>query len=797
VLLEAKDGRRIVHQHVGVEDEQAGLVVFAFDQSDAVELLDFVRGITPKDFETLSPENISHILYQLLRNQVDYFDLAEALEDKVLSGISANNKFLLGFEHMIHVYSQELSDQEGVLDLYKMWESLARVAGFFDFGTFFSSTLRMYEDSGVDPYLKARFVIELNKWLIGNEEFADLLVEKLNVSNDGSKEDASVLLDLLYQQSRYDVGMGSGVLIKQVLDGATKRVEYGDRNYFYQKQIDAIYDVKSVPKNAGNFAPISVGGDRYLIYGSFGSAYISEYDKDGLLKTLSPYTKPRFFMKGYNLSGIESDRDDSEEASTLVYEELFDEHKDFLVRDGDDFINVARQKYGFHPVSERDFEFWNDKKVSNDQIANYLFMMRPTMRSSLYEEFEVDLIQLARREQFYFLNYLKKTAVKDVGKMKDFIGSCGVSGLRTFMSLEHGDETLGNDIVAFGTQNGEAEQVFASYSALLDEVEELESFMKKELDCVKVDCVALVKKARDILLSDTHEYLVSAVRGGDVEVFTGLDEKTTKAKALSAALGTYLATGGSSIEDFASFEKGVYQGGEISNDFRDSIQDVYRRNYKTLGYGADAIESLVSILNEKLSQPQTSVRTWEFGDNQTLAFIATTEHPVESSVYLSGLNINPDLRVSQAAKNLLVETVQEYRGKGWTTEAECSPKIFQGYGEMDWVATGVKQDNLNAEPYLLDIAVYPYQEFKSKEMSRKSLRGLVADADEAVGPDGVVVWKTFDPAGTPPLLGQGYVATRMFRYRGTNSTSLSYVFVLEKFTPPLPSATMPQTQIVA
>jgi len=31
VLLKPKDGRGVVHQHVGVEDEEAGLVVFAFD----------------------------------------------------------------------------------------------------------------------------------------------------------------------------------------------------------------------------------------------------------------------------------------------------------------------------------------------------------------------------------------------------------------------------------------------------------------------------------------------------------------------------------------------------------------------------------------------------------------------------------------------------------------------------------------------------------------------------------------------------------------------------------------------
>jgi hypothetical protein len=36
VLLEAEDGGRVVHQHIGVEDEEAGPIVFALDHGGAV-----------------------------------------------------------------------------------------------------------------------------------------------------------------------------------------------------------------------------------------------------------------------------------------------------------------------------------------------------------------------------------------------------------------------------------------------------------------------------------------------------------------------------------------------------------------------------------------------------------------------------------------------------------------------------------------------------------------------------------------------------------------------------------------
>jgi hypothetical protein len=436
---------------------------------------------------------------------------------------------------------------------------------------------------------------------------------------------------------------------------------------------------------------------------------------------------------------------------------------------------------------------------ANQALFNYQFMMRGDIRAALQEDFGVDVTQLSLKEQYQFLNYVLKVDLSKIQEIRYPAERFGSTFARTFLSLELEcvDSTLGDKIVAFGSEHPQAEEVFTSYSSLLGEVNKLESLIQSELDCTKVDCVLVSEKAKKRLLEDTHQYLINAIQSNQTNVVNGLDEIATQAKALSSAFSTYLAEGQSSIEDFNSFEKSVYAGGEIKEQLHSKIQDVYRGNYRALGYEEEAVESLVSTLNKKLSNPETRVRTWQFGERQILAFIASTEHPEEKSVYLSGLNINPNLKVAQAAKNLLEETIADYSKKGWVIEAECSPKIFQGYGEMDWVATGVKEDDLGAEDYLLDIAIYPQQAFTSKKMARKDLRELVVDVDEAIGPDGVMVWRTNDPSETPPLLHQGYVATRMFRDKKIQPGQTCYIFALEKFTPPQLSATEPQTQIAA
>ena len=226
------------------------------------------------------------------------------------------------------------------------------------------------------------------------------------------------------------------------------------------------------------------------------------------------------------------------------------------------------------------------------------------------------------------------------------------------------------------------------------------------------------------------------------------------------------------------------------------VRDIYRKNYQILDYSEESIEALIVEINQKIKLPETDVRVWEVGEQEMLAFTATTEDVNDQTVYVSGLNINPELKVARAARGLLEETVQEYIDKGWVVTAESSPRIFQGYSEMGWVATGYKKDDLGEESSLLDIAVYPQHDFVSKSMSRKELRARVSDTDEAIGEDGLVVVRSDNESTASLLLQKGYVITRFFRDKGRDGQSDSYISVLE----PAPSQIVSreiQTQNVA
>lgn len=418
--------------------------------------------------------------------------------------------------------------------------------------------------------------------------------------------------------------------------------------------------------------------------------------------------------------------------------------------------------------------------LTNDSIAEYRSFMDLRVVTSLEKVFGFNLFNLSLKEQFYFLNYLKNVTVSEVEKVKKFTLEYGIDGMRTFLSLEKESKEFGDRIVEFGNLNESAEEVFASYGALLDEVDELESFMRQEIGCDEVGCEDVVIKAREQLLNDTNKYLVLNVTTNNSNIIQGLSEKTVEAKALSAAFTSYLAEKHTTIDDFKSFHKKNYNSDVITSETMDELENIYRQNYQKLGYDPSVIDKLVNSLEERIHQSETSIYTWEFGENHILAFAATTEDYINNEVYISGLNINPDLKSAKAAKSLLGEIIQEYTNKGWTIVAESSPQNFKGYSQMDWVATKMTSDELGQEDYLFEMKILPNKDFISKNISRRELQKRVEDTQESIGQDGVVVWRSDKAGDVPPLLENGYVITRFIETYSKDTQSSYYIFALER-----------------
>ena len=122
-------------------------------------------------------------------------------------------------------------------------------------------------------------------------------------------------------------------------------------------------------------------------------------------------------------------------------------------------------------------ELFRDKELLRD----FLYLQKAHMRDTLEHDFGIELKSLSIKEQVYFLNYLKHVTVAEAETMQHLTSLYGVDGMRTFLALERGDESLGDAIVAFGQHEEVARPVFALYSELLDAADNAEQVLNETL----------------------------------------------------------------------------------------------------------------------------------------------------------------------------------------------------------------------------------------------------------------------------------------------------------------------------
>jgi hypothetical protein len=403
-------------------------------------------------------------------------------------------------------------------------------------------------------------------------------------------------------------------------------------------------------------------------------------------------------------------------------------------------------------------------------------------------EFGFRLKDLPIQEQFYFLNHLKHTTIETAETMQHFTQTFGVDGMRTFLTLERAGEITGDEIVRFAIEHeAQATTVFESFGHLLDAENELRNFVQTELNCTKADCETILNKATERIKNEAYNHLIRSIKDNASDTLPEIDDAIARARSLSAAFTAYFAQGGRSAEDLQSFESRVTTGPELNQDTRDQLTRMYRENYRKLGYTETAITDLVHTFEDSLNQRNSRVWSWNIGNRDTLAFAVTLEEPDLKHVFVSGLNINPDLKASRAGRDLLEQITAHYRGLGWILTAEAAPDNFRGYSEGDWVATEITEDYLDAEAHLFQVAILPNAEFASKKLSRRELSELIAGRKTLPR---VTIFETTSEH-TTPVLEPNQVITRLVRIPARAETPARYVYILENV--PTPTATAPQT----
>jgi len=321
-------------------------------------------------------------------------------------------------------------------------------------------------------------------------------------------------------------------------------------------------------------------------------------------------------------------------------------------------------------------QFTADKKQA--LIFDYEFMVSRPTREMIQKDFAFALKDLSLREQFYFLNYLKRTTVADADSLKNFIKHHGVNGARAFLSLERGDETLGDQIVAFGQNHEAADALFKYYGELLDNAERAEALVL-ENGCEGEHCLQLGAQVRENIINRGQKDLETAVKESD------RSELAAKIKTYVADAKVYVAL----LQEAIQQPLEPVAATTINDKDKAQILALSARNY------ANEKEDFQTVIRSGLEQALANPNSRFYIEKDKAGKVIfcdrfddiKDEKNDRVVKYFGSVNAEPSF--NGIGRVRIAETLEQELARGQTMFAHCDPKtaVSSLYVEHGFVAT--------------------------------------------------------------------------------------------------------------
>ncbi len=342
-------------------------------------------------------------------------------------------------------------------------------------------------------------------------------------------------------------------------------------------------------------------------------------------------------------------------------------------------------KYCVLPIEEKIDELINlSEEKKQEMLFDYEYLVSGPVRKMIQREFDFNLKDLSIQEQFYFLNYLKRVTVSGAETMKQFTSTHGVDGMRTFLSLERGEETLGDDIVAFGQHTEIAKTVFKYYGELLDRAERAEALVKEISDHEGEILTEMSNQVRENIINRAQRDLEEAVRAHDPsEVAKRLETYNAEAKEYVALLQE---VGAGKIESIPSDLLTPKEQKEMLELLRRNFNEAYP-NPEDKEFKAEVAYSLT----KSFSNPNTTFRVLR--DHEKIICFNRFDilHNINGRKvsYFGSFNAEP--AYNGVGSVVLDKTVKDQLEKGHPIMGYCDPEqnITKKYIEKGFTAIGL------------------------------------------------------------------------------------------------------------
>lgn len=352
---------------------------------------------------------------------------------------------------------------------------------------------------------------------------------------------------------------------------------------------------------------------------------------------------------------------------------LFDGGRTRVLRDGRAFS----AQEGFHPVSYEGFVGTEEERQKT--VFEYGALVAKPMRELIERDLGVNITELSKEEQIFFLQFVKNIEASEVDGVRDFCLAFGRDGLRAFLSLEHGGEKMGNVILAIPGRYGEADaqKIFAKYGEIVGAARGAEAYLSEQFGEARRD---EAHRVADDLLQRGKNVLENAQSTENskefIEVLEAVRAEVMLLRVVIAEEGSAGNVG--AMEKMRDMRRADMSGAELLTDTElfKKVERVYCEHYESGEFPDGFADAILSRFRERLAEENSRFFALLY-KNEPQAFLLASKNG--NNCELSALNTNPEFEFIRAGLALVRCVMKDYLASGVSIVADCPPHMVQTY----------------------------------------------------------------------------------------------------------------------
>ena len=444
-------------------------------------------------------------------------------------------------------------------------------------------------------------------------------------------------------------------------------------DWLYDEELDDIKYIDQVLSHLKSIILSKNDSDNYFLKELAKTIYEKEGDIENLNQDIHKFEITKGIFSWYlgDTIRISSPEDYSYIEKLFFSREKFDNgEKGHKLKYGNEVIdNSTDLEYilqGYISNNLRLNDLIVSHKTSQDKadFKYFLLFSDEPIRNIIEKKFGIEMKNLSLPEQFRFLQYIKNHTVDEMKPVEKLIKMFGVSGARTFLSIEQGGKEMGDKIMELGDKLPQetAQKIFSKYGEIVDTANNTKETLKNLLPekTIKTSQVKL-QEIQESLLIRAKELLSTFYDKKEFtgeEIFKDLERYKTEI-LLYADIYKKLKQNNApvSLESFKNTQITILSQ-EEKIKLADSLWDVTLANRKFIK-DPQKIEKRKSDFYKTIENENSYFYVLRYKDN-IVAFCSFT--PDENGdLYAESLNVESEIRGAQIGSEFFPAVLEKIK----------------------------------------------------------------------------------------------------------------------------------------